>query len=94
MPGETAISSVRGGVRDDKQFNPGSVCIQQIISEGQGIGVINLTPPELRNLIKGKSSQVLLAQRDPGYSATSVSGISQSECPGIFDRFSTAEGLR
>ena len=94
MPEARAILSVRGGVRGDKQFNPGSVCIQQIISEGQGIGVINLTPPELCDLFKGKSSQDSLVQRDPGYSATSVSGISQSECPGIFDRFSTAEGLR
>ena len=69
MP-ENPIDSVRGSFVEGKQFNPGAVCIQRIVSVGQGIGVINLTPyPKLHDLFKEKSDQVMLGLRDLGHSA-------------------------
>ena len=71
MP-ENRIFSVPGSFEDSIQFDPGLVCIQRIIGDGQGIGVINLTPPKLNDSISGKSIQVMLDHRVPGYIMTSV----------------------
>ncbi len=68
MPGVKAIFSVRGGDGKDIQFNPGPVCIQRIVSDGRGIGVINLTSfPVLHDLIEGSSNQDALGHRNPEY---------------------------